>query len=459
MASLEGLRKIPRPVNTSPSTNLLRHYGPTACAVVIGVWVGHTLRAPKPTPTLEPHTPRPPAQAIARAPEVQRPPENTDASVEAEVARLLGGAPLGESARNATEVMDAISAANNEKSDLRKFLATYEAVSQLGKGALLEAFERATTENNPTAIRALERRWAEIDPLGAAKASAEKKIGSLSEAFCEAWAKSDPAGALQWFAGLENGDQKNVARASVLNRIATTDPFRALDYANQMPAGDDQKQLLSRALATLGKKDPAEAFAAAQTLPEGDVRRAGLDAVLTQVASTNVAEAQRLLSELPPNSVSSATAVIASRLVRENPQTALDFASTLPEGAGREAAFGALAREWAGRDVEATAKWLDSVPKGAARDSAVASFATRTAPRDPEGATVWASTLPPSKQRSATLTQTISIWLRTDPAAATEYIKTAKELSDDERKALSQVQPGRPDLQRFEQFRRQRAGN
>ncbi|NBV84774.1 MAG: hypothetical protein EBS01_00570 [Verrucomicrobia bacterium] len=404
-------------------------------------------------------TPPETVQTTAPVPGVQWPQENSDAAVEAEVARLLGGAPLGDGARTATEVMDAISAANNQKSDLRKFLAIYEAVSQLGKGALLEAFERAINENNPTAIRALERRWAEIDPAGAAKALAEKKISSLSEAFCEAWAKSDPAGALQWFAGLENGDQKNLARTSILNRIATVDPSRALDYANQMPAGEDQKQLLSRALAAIGKKDPGAAFAAAQTLPEGDIRKTGLDAVLTQIASTNVSEAQRLLSELPPNSVSSAPAVITSRLARDNPQNALDFAATLAEGAGRDAASGALAREWAGRDVEAAAKWLDSIPKGATRDSAVASFATRTAPRDPEGATLWASTLPPGKQRSATLTQTISIWQRTNPAAAAEWINAAPELSPDERKALSQVQPGRPDFQRLEQFRRQRVGN
>jgi hypothetical protein len=109
--------------------------------------------------------------------------------------------------------------------------------------------------------------------------------------------------------------------------------------------------------------------------------------------------------------------------------------------------------------VEAAAKWLDTVPKGAARDAAVASFANRTAPRDPEGATLWASTLPPGTQRSAVLSQTIAVWQRTNPAAATDWIATAPGLTADERTALSQVQPGRPDFRRGEQARRQRAGN
>lgn len=441
-------------------SKLLRQYGPPVCAVVLGIWVGRALRfSSQPPAPQRVDVPTTVSSGSQRAPEIERPSENNDAIVEAEVARLLGGASSGREQRTATEVMDSISVGSQEKSDLRRFLAIYEAVGELGKDALGEALERAKKENNAIAIRALERRWAEIDPLGATKALADGSLVGLGDAFFGAWSKSNPTSALQWYAGLENGDLKNNARASILDRIAKMDPEKALDYANQMPAGDDQKLLFSRALTAIGAKDPSAAFAAAQRLPEGDSRKAGLDAVLTQIANTNVAEAQRLLAELPPNSISSAGGVIAGKLARENPQSALAFASALPEGPGREAAFAGVAREWAGRDVEAAAKWLDTVPKGAARDSAVASFASRTAPRDPEGATLWASTLPPGTQRSSVLSQTISIWQRTNPAAATDWITTAPGLTADERTALSQVQPGRPDYRRYEQSRRQRAGN
>ena len=439
---------------------LLRQFGPAGSAVVLGVLVGRAVRvSPQPAATPDKVALITAASETPRPSEIERPLDNSDATVEAEVARLLGGASSGREQRTATAVMDSISAASGEKSDLRRFLAIYEAVGELGKDALGEALERAKKENNAIAIRALERRWAEIDPLGAAKALADGSLTGLGDAFFGAWAKSNPASALQWYAGLENGDVKNNARASILDRIAKMDPDKALDYANQMPAGADQKLLFSRALTAICAKDPSAAFAAAQRLPEGDNRKAGLDAVLTQIANTNVADAQRLLAELPPNSISTAGGAIAGKLARENPQAGLDFAAALPDGPSREAAFAGVAREWAGRDVEAAAKWLDTIPKGAARDSAVASFANRTAPRDPEGATLWASTLPPGTQRSAVLSQTIAVWQRTNPAAATDWIATAPGLTADERTALSQVQPGRPDFRRGEQARRQRAGN
>jgi hypothetical protein len=450
-------------VNTSPSQNLLRQYGPAACAVVLGVWLGRELQS-----SLHPSTSQPVAVSQATplapsvtptVPEIERPPENSDANVEAEVARLLGGASNGKETRSPAEVLDAITVANGEKSDLRRFLATYEAVGELGKDALAAALERAKAENNPIAIRALERRWAEVDPAGAAKALADGSVSALGEAFFSAWAKSNPASALQWYAGLEAGDLKNQTRASILDRVAKMDPQRALDYANQMPAGDDQKQLVNKALAAIGAKDPKDALAAAQRLPEGEGRNAGLNAILIQVANSNPAEAQKLLADLPAGSVSTAGGVIAAKLVQDNPQAGLDFAATLPDGPGRDSAFAGIARTWAGRDVEAAAKWLDALPKGSARDSAVASFASRTAPRDPEGATLWASTLPQGSQRSSVLAQTIAVWQRTNPTAATEWITNAPGLSPEERNALSQVQANRPDIQRFQQARRQRAGN
>ncbi|MCX8510383.1 MAG: hypothetical protein ORN83_01390, partial [Chthoniobacteraceae bacterium] len=257
---------------------LLRQFGPAGCAVVLGILVGRALRV-SPQPAAPPHK-----EALAtvtseipRPSEIERPLDNTDASVEAEVARLLGGASSGREQRTAAEVMDSISSASGEKSDLRRFLAIYEAVGELGKDALGEALERAKKENNAIAIRALERRWAEIDPLGAAKALADGSLTGLGDAFFGAWAKSNPASALQWYAGLENGDIKNNARASILDRIAKMDPEKALDYANQMPAGADQKLLYTRALTAICAKDPSAAFIAAQRLPEGDSRKAGLD--------------------------------------------------------------------------------------------------------------------------------------------------------------------------------------
>jgi hypothetical protein len=332
--------------------------------------------------------------------------------------------------------MAGISAAFQEKSELRRFLGTYESVSELGKESLGEALERARAENNPIATRAIERRWAEIDPENALKDWMEGKGKPPGDAFFGAWAKSDPAGALRWFSALPEGEVRKEAGAAVLDRIAKADPQRALDFSGQLSDGKAQALLVTRALAALGGKDPATALAAAQSLPEGPGRKAGLDSVVTQIATTNLEEAQRLAKELPPNTLSGASSVIAGALVRQSPESALEWATTLPEGTSKASAYAGIAREWASRDVVAAASWLDTLPRCPERDSAVASFANRTAPRDPEGATAWASTLPQGEQRTAVLSQTFAIWQRIKPAAAAEWLDNAPELSASEREEL-----------------------
>ena len=383
----------------------------------------------------------------------------SDSAVEAEVARLLGGMSSAAGTRTPLQTMDAISAAYAEKSDLRRFLGIYEAVSELGKDDIAEALARARTEDNAIAVRALERRWAEVDPLGAVKAWTDGNGKPPGDAFFTAWAKSNPTSALRWFSSLEDGDFKNQTRTLILERVAKTDPQRALDYANQMPQGQDQNQLVARALAVMGVKDSDEALAAANRLPEGSSRKAGLDSVVGQIAATNLDEAKKLIAELPPNTVSGAANMIAIGLVRQDVGKAFEWANGLPEGQSKDSAYGGIAREWAARDVVAAAGWLDTLPKGTARDAAVASFANRTAPRDPEGATLWASTLPPGEQRTSTLEQTVGIWRRTNPAAAAEWINTAPGLTADERTALLQGQSQRSDSEKNRPSRRQRAGN
>jgi len=381
----------------------------------------------------------------------------SDGAVEAEVVRLLGGVSEAGGTRTAQQAMDAISTAFGEKSDLRRFLAIYEAVSELGKGDIAEAVARARSENNPIALRALERRWAEVDPVGAMKEWADGKIQAPGDAFYSAWAQSNATSALQWYTALPDGEIKTQARAMLLDRVARVDPQRALDFANQMPEGKDQSQLVSRALLALGGKDSAEALAVAQRLPEGPGRRIGLDSVASQMAATSIEDAQRLMGELPPNTLTNAASAIGAGLVKESPQKAVDWALTLPEGSSKEAVFAGIAREWANKDVVAAATWLDTLPKGSVRDSAVASFANRTAPRDPEGATIWAATLPPGAQRASVLGQTVGIWQRVNPAAAADWIAKEPGLSAEERAVFAKGPPERPDAARFQQGRRQRA--
>ena len=217
-------------------SKLLRQYGPAVCAVVLGIWVGRALRfSSQPPAPQRVDVPTTVSSGSQRAPEIERPSENNDAIVEAEVARLLGGASSGREQRTATEVMDSISVGSQEKSDLRRFLAIYEAVGELGKDALGEALERAKKENNSIAIRALERRWAEIDPLGATKALAD---GSFIPSELVVWAagvKAPPF--LQGIGGLETTRTNQLVVGPTLQTTRDPDIFAMGDCAYFVEVG------------------------------------------------------------------------------------------------------------------------------------------------------------------------------------------------------------------------------
>ncbi len=364
--------------------------------------------------------------------------EDSDEAIETEISRLVG-APSRMAGMSPEEVISIIDSGSKENSDLKRYLAVYEAVSQLGPANLADAFRRAREANNAIALRAIERRWAEVDPLSAVKLWSEHGPDKISDAFFSSWSKMSPSAALRWLESLPEGERKASTQATILGTIARTDPQRALDFANQLGDGPDRAQLVTKAFEVLAAKNPSQALVAAKSLPEGSGRQAALDTVIARVAASNLEEAQRLIASLPSEAVLGASRDVATRMAKANPDSALNWANTLPEGPNRQSAYSAIAGTWAGKDIEGVAAWLDQLPPSASRDAAVEGFAVRTAPKDPEGSAIWAATLPPGQTRTAVLKRSLGIWQRYNPEAAAEWLSTTPGLSAEERQSLARA--------------------
>ena len=364
--------------------------------------------------------------------------EDTDEAVEAEIARLVG-APPALAGRSPEEVIAVIKSEVKENSDLKRYLMLYEAVAQLPKESLREAFQKAREANNSVAMRAIERRWAEVDPLTALQVWSEHGPDRVSDAFFSAWSRLSPVAALRWLESLPEGERKGSTRNSILSTIAKSDPQRALDYANQIGDGPDRAQLVAKAFEVFVSKNAAQALAAAKMLPEGSGKQAAFDTVLSKIADSNLEEAQKLIASLPPDSVSTASREVGSRMAKADPESAVRWADSLPEGKSRQSAFWAIAGAWATKDVEGAAAWLDKMPAGPSRDSAVEGFAVRTAPKDPEGSAIWAATLPPGNTRASVLKRSVGIWYRYDAAAAEQWLASTPGLTTEERAALTKA--------------------
>lgn len=375
---------------------------------------------------------------------------NADDSLDNEISKLLGGNSNSPANRTPAELIAEISAALSIKSELQRFSAIYEAVNRLGRDDLAEALRKAVADNNAIAIRAIQRRWAEVDPVGAAKlAQQEGQNLDLGDAFYAAWAKLNPSAALNFVSALAGDEKRNGPRQIVFNAIAKSDPRKAIDLSTSLPESNEKNRMLATAIETIAQTNSSEAMQLAKTLPEGDSRRAAIDAVITKVASTNISEAQAMLANLPPNTARESAAAIANLLFKDSRDSATQWANALPEGETKASAFSSIASNLAGSDVESAASWIESLPKGPSRDSAVAAFAGRTAFRDPEGATEWASTIPPGELRNNVLQRTLSIWQRTNSQAASQWIDKSPALSDAERTDLSKASQTPPEPRRF----------
>jgi hypothetical protein len=73
--------------------------------------------------------------------------------------------------------------------------------------------------------------------------------------------------------------------------------------------------------------------------------------------------------------------------------------------------------EWTHTDFQAAANWINSVPDGPTKNTAIRSYAETVSEYEPETAAQWALTLPPGKDRDSTLNRIYQNWPKDDPAA------------------------------------------
>jgi hypothetical protein len=82
-----------------------------------------------------------------------------------------------------------------------------------------------------------------------------------------------------------------------------------------------------------------------------------------------------------------------------------------------------LIRRWTTHDYQAAGKWLGITPEGPTKNTAIASYAETVASYEPETAAQWALTLPPGTDRERTLKTIHRNWPKDDPEGAAAFAK------------------------------------
>lgn len=250
-------------------------------------------------------------------------------------------------------------------------------------------------------------KWAKDDPsaaLGWVRANSTKfpdlvddntKSGIIAGA-----AENDPKLAFQLIAqlGLKDAEQaiRNIVNApkNSEERTATLTALRA--YLATLPAGEMRDNASKNALRTLAQDAVGDGF---------------------EAGSKWIASAGPDLEWLVESSG------LFSRFYREESGQWIEWIGVNLSVEKSKYGISKMVRNWTENDYEAAGKWLAATPAGPTKTIAIRSYAETVASYEPETAAQWAMTLPPGQDREETLQNIYQKWPANDEAAKEAFKK------------------------------------
>lgn len=255
-------------------------------------------------------------------------------------------------------------------------------------------------------------KWAKDDPLGALEwvRANSKKFPDLvnddaKRGLMQGAAASDPKLAFKLIDEL-GFKERSQAVSDILSAARTgeqrTASLAALrEYLPSLPEGDERDQSIRNALSGLTRGVAAEGFGAATRWLES--------ANLTPVEMDGFAQGLHYRVKGPETG--SWIEWIGEKLPPEK----------------RDHHISQMVGQWTQKDFQATGAWLNQTPDGPVKHAAIRSYAETVAEYEPESAGQWAETLPQGKDRAETLKQIYENWPKNDDASKEAAAAFAKK--------------------------------
>jgi hypothetical protein len=255
------------------------------------------------------------------------------------------------------------------------------------------------------AIATLES-WAKTDPM-AAIAWMRKNAGTdladetAKTAIISGLAANDPHEAFRMLAEIKPEDESSAIQILMESgktpeqRTALLDALRG--HLLTLPDGMDREELLAESLESLARNLTGERY---------DAVKSWLDA-----------------SKLTPEQTSQFAAGLSYFNTKDDTGRWIDWmAENLPKDDIAENVDN-LIGQWTQQDYLAAGRWLTAAPEGPAKDAAISTYAQTVAEYEPQTAVQWAMTLPAGQERQDTLEAIYQNWPKRDAAAAAAFAK------------------------------------
>jgi hypothetical protein len=198
--------------------------------------------------------------------------------------------------------------------------------------------------------------------------------GAAIDTIATNWSNTDPNAALAWAQNLPDTES-----ASAFNSIVAiwlkSDPAAAATYVQNSP---DQAAFLSTdpALAqTLAASNPQAALDFAYSLPDGEAKNQALNNVLVSMAPLDFTDAWTDAAALPvADNPVGIMTNLVGTLANKDPAQAAGLIAQFPAGAAQDSVTSTVAAIWVSQDPQAFTVWLTSLQPGDVRDTAIAAL-------------------------------------------------------------------------------------
>ncbi len=270
-------------------------------------------------------------------------------------------------------------------------------------------------------------KWAAKDPRHAAEVAARSgtEIASTEalKVIGRAWAKSDPAAALAYAAGL-SPVQRNSFAAGAMKEWAAKDSAAAATFAAAQTDPAFRAQLAKPLVEAWAKTAPDDALGWCQDNLRGEARSKAIAGVVEGVAQKDTAAAARLVGTLDPGGTrnTAAGALAMKWFSQSGPQPVLEWLSSLPDADTRRAGMEQIQWNWQMNQPDSVAAFLTGPHASLAGTQLVQSSAAEQARRDPEAAMAWTDKLVPAI-KSAAREQVVQAWIQSRPEAAAGWLQ------------------------------------
>jgi hypothetical protein len=288
--------------------------------------------------------------------------------------------------------------------------------------ALLVRMGQGYFHENSGEYQMLLSAWAKADPAAALEWAARGSGYDLSQVqnVLRSLATTDPDAAIQWVKDHPMGNGTQSLMAGVISGIAATDLARATELLNDMPPSRDREKALL-ALLTYGPQlDRVAALEWAATIEDEEVRSSALSQLMDDISRRDPKGTLEWLLKQPGKSHHASVEKVMEHLTKQDPETAQAHFRKIQDEDMKRNAFTGITNQLGKQDVKAALQFIEANPS-LATDFVYQTLAFHSVTCDPEQGAKSISNIKSQQVQGMVYDSFFSLWLMADTNAATAW--------------------------------------